>query len=191
MVVAAGGDEEYVAGRAPTGHVARLVDHVEAEDADVEVAHAVDVGRAQMHVADPHVGIDRTLGRDGRLDGSLRAAHAVILTRPLVERRKWGYASPRSGEGVVACSARGGCRARACDGFAGRCGREAEGRAVATAAGDAEALAQARAASASRRVRRRVHTASARLLLADGLAAPRDEACRERGAMRGVLRLCP
>ena len=48
VVVAAGREEQDVAGRAPAGHVARLGDHVEAQDADVEVAHAVDVGRAQV-----------------------------------------------------------------------------------------------------------------------------------------------
>ena len=61
-MVAAGRDEEDVAGRAPARHVARLVDHVEAEDPDVEVADAVDVGRAQVHVPDPHVRVDRALG---------------------------------------------------------------------------------------------------------------------------------
>jgi hypothetical protein len=34
VVIAAGRDEEDVAGRAPAGHVARLGDDVEAEDAD-------------------------------------------------------------------------------------------------------------------------------------------------------------
>jgi hypothetical protein len=46
VVVAAGRHEQDVAGRAPAGDVARLGDDVEAEHADVEVAHAVDVGGA-------------------------------------------------------------------------------------------------------------------------------------------------
>jgi len=47
MVVAAGADEQHVAGAAPAGHVAGLEDHVEAHDPDVEVADAIGVGRAQ------------------------------------------------------------------------------------------------------------------------------------------------
>src|SRR5689334_1597265 len=76
VVISAGGDEEDVAGRPPPRHIAGLEDDVEAEDADVEVADAVDVRRPQVDVADPDVRVDRALGVDGRLDGSLRAAHA-------------------------------------------------------------------------------------------------------------------
>ena len=46
MVIAAGGDEEDVAGRPPARYVAGLEHDVEAEQVDVEAAHAVDVGRA-------------------------------------------------------------------------------------------------------------------------------------------------
>ena len=62
VVVAAGGQEEDVAGAAPAGDVAPLRHDVEAEHADIEVAHAVDVGRAQVDVADRHAGVDGVRG---------------------------------------------------------------------------------------------------------------------------------
>jgi hypothetical protein len=62
MVVAAGGQEQHVARRAPARDVARLGDDVEAEDADVEAADAVDVGGAQVDVPDPRARGDRALG---------------------------------------------------------------------------------------------------------------------------------
>jgi len=63
MVVAARGDEQDVARRAPSGYVARLRDHVEAEHADIEVPHPVDVGGPQVHVADAHTWINRVRRR--------------------------------------------------------------------------------------------------------------------------------
>jgi hypothetical protein len=75
VVVAAGRQEQDVARAAPARHVPRLEHDVEAEDADVERAHPVDVGGAQVHVADANVRVDRVLrGLDG-VDGTLRAAH--------------------------------------------------------------------------------------------------------------------
>jgi hypothetical protein len=56
MVVAAGGEEEEVAGRAPAGHVTRFGSDLEAEDPDIEVADAVDVGSAEVDVADTNAG---------------------------------------------------------------------------------------------------------------------------------------
>ena len=72
MVIAAGGDEEDVARRAPAGHVARLGDDVEAEDVDVEAAHAVDVGRAQVDVADGDARVDRAWAAGDRGNVALR-----------------------------------------------------------------------------------------------------------------------
>ena len=74
MVIAAGRDEQDVAGRPPAGHVARLGHDVEAEHADVEVAHAVDVRGAQVDVADPHAGSIGSLGSLDRCDVALRHA---------------------------------------------------------------------------------------------------------------------
>ena len=71
VVVAAGGDEQDVARRAPAGDAARLGDDVEAEHAAVEGLHAVDVGRAQVDVADPHAGVDGARRRLDRLDAAL------------------------------------------------------------------------------------------------------------------------
>src|SRR5205823_9923805 len=75
MVVAARGHEQDVPGRPPPRHVARLVHDVEAEDADIELAYPVDVGGAQVHVADPQVRVDRVLRALIRLDWSLWPAH--------------------------------------------------------------------------------------------------------------------
>src|SRR4051794_10875097 len=69
VVIAAGGDEQDVARRAPAGHVARLHHDVEAHQVDVERADAVDVRRPQVDVADRHAGLDRlrrSLPRDDR-----------------------------------------------------------------------------------------------------------------------------
>ena len=93
MVVAAGGHEEHVAGRPPARHVACFVHDVEAEDPDVELAYPVDVRRAQVHVADPEIGIDRTLRTLHRLDWSLGPAHR----RPLVTNRAPQRKQPTSG----------------------------------------------------------------------------------------------
>jgi hypothetical protein len=62
VVVAAGGQEQDVAGGAPSGHVSGLEHHVEAEDVDVERAHPVDVGGAEMDMPDPQLRIVRPLG---------------------------------------------------------------------------------------------------------------------------------
>jgi probable F420-dependent oxidoreductase len=81
VVVAAGRDEQDVSRRPPPGHIARLRDDVEAEHADVEVAHAVDVGGPQMHVADPHAGIDRVRRLLDWRDVALRHQPKVQRTR--------------------------------------------------------------------------------------------------------------
>ena len=72
VVIAAGGDEEDVARGAPAGHVARLGDDVEAEQVDVEAAHAVDVGRAQVDVADGDARVDRAWAAGDRGNVALR-----------------------------------------------------------------------------------------------------------------------
>ena len=82
-MIAAGRDEEDVARGAPAGHVARLGDDVEAEDADIEIAHAVDVGGAQMNVPDPHAGIDRVLRGLNRCDVPLRHAPSLPKQCPM------------------------------------------------------------------------------------------------------------
>src|SRR5829696_6723046 len=71
MVVAARADEQQVAGGAPAWDLARLSDDVEAQDPDVEVADAVDVGRAQVDVADPHARVDGALAALHRCDVAL------------------------------------------------------------------------------------------------------------------------
>src|SRR5689334_21687141 len=106
VVIAAGGEEEDVAGRAPAGDVARLEDDVEPEDADVEVAHPVDVGRAQVHVADAHAGVDglgRALARDDR---TLRAHLATSILSALAHGSRITTASPSASTGTPAASAR-------------------------------------------------------------------------------------
>src|SRR5438552_3732488 len=80
MVVAAGRDEQDVARRPPPRHVARLEDDVEAEDADVDLAHPVDVRRPQVDVSDPYVRVDRVLRPPHRLDRPLRPAHGASNT---------------------------------------------------------------------------------------------------------------
>src|SRR5436309_1983508 len=74
MVVAAGRDEQHVARGAPARDVAGLEDDVEPQDADVEVADAIDVGGAQVDVADPHTAVDGIGGCLGRPNGTLLAA---------------------------------------------------------------------------------------------------------------------
>src|SRR4051794_23287950 len=98
MVVPAGRDEQHVALRVPAGDVARLEDDVEAHDPDVELANAVDVGGAQMHVADANVLVDRPLGTLRRLDRPLRTAHAATSIRRAFSngsrtRKPFSYAS--------------------------------------------------------------------------------------------------
>src|SRR5205085_3258262 len=78
VVVAARGDEEDVPRRAPARHVTALGDDVEAEDVDVEPAHAVDVRRPQMDVADRHARVDRTWAAGARLHVAL--AHGSKTT---------------------------------------------------------------------------------------------------------------
>lgn len=76
MVVATRGHEQYVSRRAPPRHVPRLGDNVEAEHADIEVTHPVDVGDPQVHVADADARIDRIRRRldwrDVALDHGLK-----------------------------------------------------------------------------------------------------------------------
>src|SRR6478735_4206580 len=58
VVVAAGRDEQDVAGGTPAGNVACLVGDVEAEEVDVERADTIDVGGAEVHMADAYVRVD-------------------------------------------------------------------------------------------------------------------------------------
>jgi hypothetical protein len=58
MVIAARGDEQQVARRAPAGDAARLGDDLEPEQVDVEAAHAIDVRGAQVDVPDVGTRID-------------------------------------------------------------------------------------------------------------------------------------
>ena len=81
VVIAARREEEDVAGGAPAGHAARLHHHVESEHIDVEGAHAVDVGGAQVDVADRHARVDRcgavadgTIGPWGRVGAVMPTA---------------------------------------------------------------------------------------------------------------------
>ena len=81
VVIAAGGEEQDVAGRAPAGHVARLEDHVEPEDADVEVA---DRGRcppcAGARGRPWHAGVDRVrrAWRSARWSPAVRSSRAPV-----------------------------------------------------------------------------------------------------------------
>ena len=72
MVIATGGDEEDVPRGAPAGHVAGFGDDVEAQEVDIEATHAVDVGRAQMDVADGDARIDRAWAAGDRGNVALR-----------------------------------------------------------------------------------------------------------------------
>ena len=102
VVVAAGRQEQDVAGGTPARDVARLVDHVEAEHVDVERADPVDVGRAQVRVTDPHARIDR-LGRSGDgLDRALRVAHRT--NGDMIDRRATPTTLPRLRQAVVAAA---------------------------------------------------------------------------------------
>src|SRR5919199_6488250 len=106
VVITAGGHEEDVAGRAPAGHIARLHHDVEAEDVDVEAAHAVDVGGAQVDVADRRAGLDgprRPLPRDDRA--------LEVLVLGCARHARGGYALASAPGGVALHPAR--VRARA------------------------------------------------------------------------------
>ena len=85
-MVTAGGDEQHVAGGAPRGDIAGLVDDVEAHDVDVERPHAVDVRGPQMHVPDPDQWVDRRIGGDDRVDRALRPAHDSTSFVSLIRR---------------------------------------------------------------------------------------------------------
>ena len=78
-MVATRREEDHVAGGAPAGHVARLGDHVEAEHLDVEAAHALDVGGAQVHVADADARVDRVGGLLRRDERALGGIHRELL----------------------------------------------------------------------------------------------------------------
>src|SRR5581483_2383994 len=123
MVVAAGRDEQDVAGRPPARHVSPFGDDVEAEDVDVEPAHAIDVRRAQMDVPDRDAGVDRPLAARTRLDAAL--AHGSSTTSaiglPSTQRstspdaarvRKMPSTTSRRSVGSVTSRARAGRSAR-------------------------------------------------------------------------------
>src|SRR5207248_101139 len=80
VVVAAGGDEQDFSGGAPSGNIAGLEHHVEAEGADVEIPHAADVRGPKMDVADSDLRVDRVVGGLHRIHRSLRPAHDPSLT---------------------------------------------------------------------------------------------------------------
>ena len=71
------------------GIVASLGDDVEAEDADVEGLHAVDVGGAQVDVTDAHAGVDGARRGLRRLDAALLSnAHAAHIRPAILERMR-------------------------------------------------------------------------------------------------------
>jgi hypothetical protein len=88
VVVAAGGNEQDVTCRAPSRHVSRLGNDVEAEHADIEVAHPVDIGGPQMHVADAHARIDRVRGcldwRDVALGHEPKVPRAAAMSSTML-----------------------------------------------------------------------------------------------------------
>ena len=73
MVIAPGRKKQQIAGGAPAGDISRLRNHIESEDVDVERPDPVDVGCAQMGMADPNARIDRVGGAAERCDIALRA----------------------------------------------------------------------------------------------------------------------
>ena len=98
VVIAAGRDEQHVAGRAPARHITRLGHDLEAEHADVELAHAVDVGRAEVDVPDRHAGVDRPRRRGERFSWTLRAwlGHARTIAKRRGGRRRTRAAARRT-----------------------------------------------------------------------------------------------
>ena len=70
---------------------------VEAEDADVEAAHAVDVGGAQVDVADRDPGVDRAGGARQRDDAPLGWV-SVLMPRSVPD--VGGSATPAWGSGA-------------------------------------------------------------------------------------------
>ncbi len=75
VVIAPGRDEEKIAGGAPPRYVARLSDDVEAEDVHVEPSNPIDVGRAQVNMANSDARVDWIPSTGDRLDVSLSATH--------------------------------------------------------------------------------------------------------------------
>jgi hypothetical protein len=71
-VIAVGRDERDVTGGSPSRHATRLQYDVEAQHVHVEGTYTIDVGRAQMHVADGDVRVDRVWSERGRNNGALR-----------------------------------------------------------------------------------------------------------------------
>src|SRR5262245_25283238 len=72
MVVAAGRQEQDVAGGAPAWHAARLHYHVEAKHIDVEGAYPINVGGSQMDVPNGYAWVDWAGGRCARHNIALR-----------------------------------------------------------------------------------------------------------------------
>src|ERR1700722_14552637 len=106
VVIAAGGQEQDVAGGAPAGDAAGLEDDVEPHDVDVEGLDAVDVGRAQVDVPDPQQRIDRARGGERRDDAALRPrAHRPTSTLSRIDHGS-STSKPVSASEVVtpACS---------------------------------------------------------------------------------------
>src|SRR4051794_1937179 len=71
MVIAAGRQEQNVAGGTPARHIARLHHHIESKYIDIESANAINVGGAQMNVPDYHAWVDWSGGRCARHDCAL------------------------------------------------------------------------------------------------------------------------
>ena len=90
------------------GHLAGLEDDVEAHDPDVERPDAVDVGRPQVDVADPDLGVDRPRGGLDGLDRPLRPAHAPASTtrRAMVQGSRTRKPRSPGSTGTPAASSR-------------------------------------------------------------------------------------
>src|SRR5262245_38269095 len=72
VMVAARREEQDVADCPPPRHAARFHDNVESKDVDVERAHAIDVGRAQVNMPDRDAWIDRVWRGCGGYNCALR-----------------------------------------------------------------------------------------------------------------------
>ena len=140
--------------------------------------------------ARPSIALPSNCGRSGLATASasrpINKAFTARSSQSATRRTDEGYAGPADVEGVSHRCARcgsGTCVCRTCRRHGCKAGS------VAATAGDREALAPARAASPHSGAHGRLH--ATRVLRADRLAAPRDEARREPGRVRAVLHLDP
>ena len=114
VVVVAGGEQDHVeAGGAGVGG------HAEAERVAVEGDRAVEVGDAQVHVADPHGGVDGFAGHAAQSPGPGARCHRSIhlsTPRDVRDNRDVSATSPgplvgRAAErAAIAASVRAGLR---------------------------------------------------------------------------------